>query len=109
MRLIDADKLKKHYSWWQGGTLAKTLDEMKRDFDTIIDLQPTAEPTASTCLGCNCPKMEKLEAEPVKHGRWLKNGDRYCECSVCHHEGNISGQDNYCWYCGARMDGGEDG
>lgn len=86
MRLIDADKLKKHYSWWQGGTLAKTLDEMKRDFDTIIDLQPT------------------VEAEPVKHGRWLKNGDRYCECSVCHHEGNISGQDNYCWYCGAKMD-----
>lgn len=41
-RLIDADKLKAHYAWWEGGTLAKTLDEMKHDFDTIIDLQPTA-------------------------------------------------------------------
>lgn len=44
------------------------------------------------------------DLEPVKHGQWIKNGDRYCECSVCHHEGNISGQDNYCWFCGAKMD-----
>ena len=46
-----------------------------------------------------------VDAEPVRHGKWLKNGDRYCECSVCHHEGNISGADIYCWYCGAKMDG----
>ena len=46
-----------------------------------------------------------IDFEPVKHGRWLKNGDRYCECSVCHHKGNTSGADNYCWYCGAKMDG----
>lgn len=48
--------------------------------------------------------IPKIEAEPVRHGHWLKNGSRYCECSVCHHEGNISGADNYCWYCGAKMD-----
>lgn len=45
-----------------------------------------------------------IDFESVRHGRWLKNGDRYCECSVCHHEGNTSGADNYCWYCGAKMD-----
>lgn len=45
-----------------------------------------------------------VDAEPVRHGRWLKNGDRYCECSVCHHEGNTSGADNYCPNCGAKMD-----
>lgn len=40
-RLIDADALKAHYSWWAGGTEEHTLDEMKSLFDTIIDLQPT--------------------------------------------------------------------
>ena len=39
MRLIDADKLKQHYAWWN--------DEIKELFDTIVDLQPTVEPDAS--------------------------------------------------------------
>lgn len=49
-------------------------------------------------------KPEVVDAVPVVHGHWLKNGDRYCECSVCHHEGNTSGADNYCPNCGAKMD-----
>ena len=32
-RLIDADKLKRHYSWWG--------NENQETFDTIVDLQPT--------------------------------------------------------------------
>ena len=36
MRLIDADKLKQHYAWWN--------DENKELFDTIVDIQPTVEP-----------------------------------------------------------------
>ena len=44
-RLIDAEKLKRHYAWWEGGSAEKTLDEAKRDFDEIVDLQPTAEIT----------------------------------------------------------------
>ena len=39
MRLIDADKLKQHYAWWN--------DENKELFDTIVDAQPTVEPDAS--------------------------------------------------------------
>ncbi len=55
MRLIDADKLKAHYAWWEGGTREMTMDEAKSDFDTIIDLQPTVEiPTQKvTTLGEN--------------------------------------------------------
>ena len=34
MRLIDADKLKNHYSWWK--------NENKELFDSIVDQQPTA-------------------------------------------------------------------
>ena len=36
MRLIDADKLKQHYAWWN--------DERKELFDAIVDIQPTVEP-----------------------------------------------------------------
>jgi len=34
-KLIDAERLKAHYCWWQ--------DENKKTFDTIIDLQPSVE------------------------------------------------------------------
>ena len=34
-RYIDAEKLKKHYAWWD--------DENKETFDAIIDQQPTAD------------------------------------------------------------------
>lgn len=38
-RLIDAEKLKKHYAWWED-------DERRHLFDQIVDAQPTidAEP-----------------------------------------------------------------
>lgn len=47
-RLIDADKLKQHYAWWENGTAEMTLDEAKRNFDTIIDVQPTVDIDAIT-------------------------------------------------------------
>lgn len=86
-RLIDADRLKKHYAWWAGNEREMTMDEAKSDFDTIIDLQPTAEP---------------------KHGRWIwVNG--WVECSVCGCEppNESNCESDYCPHCGARMDGGE--
>ena len=96
MRPIDADKLKKHYSWWKGGTREMTMDEAKNDFDTIVDLQPT------------------VEAEPIKHGRWEVSGGytrgsaiiSIFRCSVCECESEIPSP--YCPQCGAKMDGGED-
>ena len=42
MRLIDADKLKQHYAWWN--------DEIKELFDTIVDVQPTVEPESAETL-----------------------------------------------------------
>lgn len=45
MRLIDADKLKKHYAWWE--------DDRQELFDSIADQQPTvdAEPV-TRCAQC---------------------------------------------------------
>lgn len=91
MRLIDADKLKAHYSWWKGGGREMTMDEAKRDFDTIVDLQPTVEP---------------------KHGRWIYFEEiRAYSCSECHRYqyGNtleVTVDDyKFCPNCGAIMDG----
>ena len=38
-RIIDANKLKNHYSWW--GDCGGEGAERKQIFDTIVDLQPT--------------------------------------------------------------------
>ena len=89
-RLIDADRLKKHFAWWDG---FDNLKEQKRDFDTIIDLQPT------------------VEAEP-KHGRWIKKESKrywWWVCSECGEPPSCTkfGREylsEYCPHCGAPMD-----
>ena len=81
-RLIDADKLKQHYSWWQ--------NEQKNIFDTIIDLQPTVD--------------------PVQHGHWINEWEvGSTTCSKCDdnflwEDYNGPGSWNYCPNCGAKMD-----
>ena len=95
VRLIDANKLKNHYAWWENGTAEMTLAEAKRNFDCIVDVQPT------------------IEAEPVKHGRWQKpqrhgvisyDEHAYAECSCCHKSQYLARGMNYCPFCGAKMD-----
>ena len=62
MRLIDADKLKKHYAWWEG-----KMEVTKEDIDTIVDLQPTVEavPTEfhDKCQQLEIQKRFKLEED----------------------------------------------
>lgn len=48
-RLIDADKLKQHYAWWEGGTYTMTLDKAKNDFNVIVDVQPEAIVRCKNC------------------------------------------------------------
>ena len=55
------------------------------------------------------------DVEPVVHGRWVEKmapyGGRYFECSNCGAHENIHTaiKGYYCWRCGARMDGDDDG
>lgn len=83
-KLIDADKLKQHYAWWD--------NEDKKIFDTIIDLQPT------------------VEAEPVRHGHWTekRNPMMYQLLPyvwVCDQCGTaFYYKTPYCGECGAKMD-----
>ena len=68
------------------------------DFNRIINNQPT------------------IDAEPVKHGHWIKenkvypelpnDGDYYWYCSECgsQDQHNINVEVPFCWHCGAKMD-----
>lgn len=59
-KLIDADKLKAHYAWWD--------NEDKKIFDTIIDLQPEA---VVRCKDCEWKEACEINFE-------YKGEDGYC-------------------------------
>lgn len=84
MRLIDADKLKKHYAWWE--------DDRQELFDSIVDRQPTieAEPVIR-CVDC-------------KHRTRQFGKDHYCRivsnvmpdngfCSMAERSSDVRDQD----------------
>ncbi len=68
-------------------------------------------------LGCALmrwlDKVEAVEAEPVRHGRWIhdETGANYCsECNEYPYddgEFHLVWHTNYCPHCGAKMDGEE--
>ena len=117
MRLIDADRLKAHYCWWSGGSKEMTIDEAKKIFDTIIDVQPTVDavPTEfhDKCMEIEIEKRFELELKE-KHGHWEYLYEENYKCSECGDwwvfiEGTPkdNGAD-YCPHCGAKMDEVED-
>ena len=85
MRLIDADAMRQ--DWVENGK-----NEYVYDTNSVLD-SIDAQPT--------------IEAEPVKHGRWLICSDGYYPyCSECKEEPyrkNNCDLPNYCPNCGARM------
>ena len=87
MRLIDANALKKAMQ----GLLILQPPQRNAIFltpDQFIDAAPT------------------IDAAPVVHAKWdvesTKHGDRLC-CCRCGFCGDGTGE-NYCPYCGAKMD-----
>ena len=64
-------------------------------------------------------KMPTVDAEPIRHGRWLYSdtigGMRYYRCTNCADGRDCIADENeimwyaYCPNCGARMDGDENG
>lgn len=57
-------------------------------------------------------KLPTIEIEPVKHGRWIPQGDDLWLCSNCKeniiysmHKSDRTEKQRYCCRCGARMDG----
>ena len=94
MRLIDADALQRHKQLEAFGN--GQYEDVEIVYGNDIDNAPT------------------VEAEPVKHGKWLSDGIDKWRCSVCGtgnnyaYDWSVIGtklQDEYCPKCGARMDG----
>lgn len=92
MRLIDANKLRKAVE-----SLPNCYNGFSDTYDKaciigVIDEQPT------------------IEAEPIKHGKWITNEYYYPICSVCgtNYEYEALEVDptvwNYCPCCGAKME-----
>ena len=88
MRMIDADELKALYEG-----LEDDLHMSVRVVKANIDDMPT------------------IDAVPIKHGRWIDDGDSILHCTCCHRyiRRIIPVGYDYCPHCGARMDGGENG
>lgn len=56
--------------------------------------------------------LDETEVQPVKHGRWIPQGDDMWLCSNCKeniiysmHKSDRTEKQRYCCRCGARMDG----
>ena len=82
MRLIDADKITITRQVYVG---ALTLKERLR---RLLESQPT------------------VDAEPVRHGHWIRNDNGTYSCSEC--QSWIPNEQHYyaryCLHCGAKMD-----
>lgn len=54
--------------------------------------------------------VNMMDWEPVRHGRWIKDGSNRHECSECHKTKWVWGdiKMEYCEHCGAKMDGGDE-
>lgn len=90
MRLIDADALKR----W--------LETNKAN---VNPLDYNTKATYAECITM-VENMETIEAEPVRHGKWLMITDsKHCGvCSVCFRQDYIDPLATHCRYCGAKMD-----
>ena len=105
MRMIDADVLIRMICGNECGCTPEECGIEEKKYD------PAA---------CNfrsyIAEMPTIEAEPVRHGRWIEkeryklHGDEYCDClcSECDHRITKPAgfYPNYCEDCGADMSGG---
>lgn len=82
MRLIDADALKRDID------LAPDEWAKGRTIEGVIAEQPT------------------IDAEPVRHGRWIHDINNLYGCSECFTRETMSHKKrkNFCSNCGAKMD-----
>ncbi len=74
MRLIDADKLKQHYSWWDD-------DERRTLFDQIVDAQPTVDAVKVVrCKDCDLGVFETYGeyGHYCCHDQFIETGEEYC-------------------------------
>lgn len=81
-RLIDADKLKQHYAWWEGGTDTMTLDKAKYNFNVIVDVQPEAIVRCENCKHYVTGGYCDIVNERYNEGEFCSRGEEKEEESI---------------------------
>ena len=81
MRLIDADKLKQHYAYWESSKY-DYMQEEKKLFDDIVDQQPT---------------VDAVEVVRCKDCKYYAGEGMYCACDIIVH------YDHFYCYWGERV------
>lgn len=83
-----------------------------KEIDWAIDLAMDDEMHHAMCtLGERFKELPSLDVAPVVHAHWIKTfgGDGFVStlrCSECGNAENLTYiPGNFCWFCGARMDG----
>ena len=100
MGLIDADDIKKEIHRYALDAYCVNLENSK-EFAGHSNVENYCEGLyEATELIDNLPT---IEAEPVRHGHWIKSKDGYHRCSVCESRGSAI-KARYCHHCGAKMD-----
>ena len=89
MRLIDADGLIEK-AYWHGEH--PDVENLYAEGVEAVDM-------------CDIDEAPTIEAEPVRHGRWIISSDGYYPyCSECKEEPKGGNMTKYCPHCGAKMD-----
>lgn len=54
-------------------------------------------------LGC-IDDAPTVDAEPIRHGKWIRVNDEFSQCSLCKYPVHtLWGETKYCPNCGAKM------
>lgn len=96
--------------------------EILRVFDNLTVKNPDDkyQHGMQDAIDCLIPEvingMEASDVQPVRHGRWIPQGDDMWLCSNCNenkifsmHKSDRTEKQRYCCKCGARMDGDTNG
>ncbi len=95
MRLIDADALINEIDAWMKRISSEENAVANAVFDTL-------QSVTEMVIDAN-----EIDAEPVRHGRWIEGGEGIVVCSECGEEHCWEDyRAAYCEDCGAKMDGG---
>lgn len=83
----------------------KVMDEYIKKQDAMIIVKQTCGDYATAF--CEIDKLPAADVAPVRHGKWVSDGDGSIYCSECNRRPTLLVQTDYCPKCGAKMDGGE--
>ena len=93
--------------------LLKDADELKKAMERMLCIGKEPDKERYTCdvVCCVIDEAPSVDAEPVRHGRWVHGiilNHEWRKCSECLVSQDIFGCFTYCPNCGSKMDGGVD-